>query len=158
MDTLLIISGVILLVAGIAGCVLPVLPGPPLSYVALLFLHFTGKYQLSVKFLITWAVITILVSIIDYLVPVWGAKKFGASNRGVWGSVIGLVAGLFIFPPLGIIIGPFIGAVIGEMTAGKEANQALKAGCGSFVGFFTGVLLKLIASGLMTWYFIKMFI
>jgi len=158
MDTVLIISGILLLLAGIAGCILPVLPGPPLSYAALLCLHFTGKYQFSARFLIIWAIITIVVSIIDYLVPVWGAKKFGASKCGVWGSVIGLVAGLFIFPPFGIIIGPFAGAVIGEMLAGKETSPALKAGCGSFAGFFAGVLFKLIVSGFMTWYFIKMFI
>ena len=155
MDTFLIISGIILLLAGLAGCVLPALPGPPLSYIALLLLHFTGKHQLSNKFLIIWLIITAVVVILDYMVPVWGAKKFGASKRGVWGSIIGVVLGLFIFPPFGIIIGPFLGAVIGEMTTGKETGTALKAGFGSFAGFMTGMLLKLVASGMMTWYFFK---
>jgi uncharacterized protein len=155
MDTFLIISGIILLLAGLAGCVLPALPGPPLSYIALLLLNFTGKYQFSNKFLIIWLIITAVVVILDYMVPVWGAKKFGASKRGVWGSIIGVVLGLFIFPPFGIIIGPFLGAVIGEMTTGKETGTALKAGFGSFAGLMTGMLLKLVASGMMTWYFIK---
>jgi len=155
MDTFLIISGIILLLAGLAGCLLPALPGPPLSYVALLLLHLTKTHQFSTKFLVIWLVITALVVVLDYLVPVWGAKKFGASKRGVWGSIIGLILGLFILPPFGIILGPFIGAVVGEMTAGKENSLALKAGFGSFMGFMAGMLLKLVASGMMTWFFFK---
>jgi uncharacterized protein len=155
MDTFFIISGIILLLAGLAGCILPALPGPPLSYIALLLLHFTEKHQFSTKFLIIWLVITALVVVLDYMVPVWGAKKFGASKRGIWGSIIGLLLGLFIFPPFGIILGPFLGAVIGEMTAGKENSAAFKAGFGSFMGFMAGMLLKMIASGLMTWFFFK---
>lgn len=154
MDYFLIGLGILLLLAGIMGCVLPALPGPPLSYAALLALHFTAGHQLSPKVLIVWAIVVVLVTLLDYMVPVWGAKKFGASKRGVWGSVIGLVVGLF-FGPFGIIIGPFAGAVIGELTSGKQSGDAMYAGFGSFVGFMTGVLLKLIASGWMTWIFIK---
>lgn len=155
MDILLIVLGSIFIISGILGCVLPIIPGPPLSYVGLLFLHFTARYQFSSKFLITWAIITTVVYALDYLIPAWGTKKFGGSNRGVWGSIIGLVIGLFFFPPFGIIIGPFLGAVIGELTAGKESGAALKSGFGSFMGFLAGTLLKLITSGMMTWYFVK---
>jgi hypothetical protein len=155
MDTFLIVSGIILLIVGLAGCILPALPGPPLSYIALLLLHLTSSHQFSSKFLVIWLVITAIVVVLDYLVPVWGAKKFGAGKRGIWGSVIGLILGLFIFPPFGIIIGPFLGAVIGEMTAGKDKGPALKAGFGSFMGFMTGMLLKMVASGMMTWFFFK---
>lgn len=155
MDYFLIGLGILLLIGGILGCILPALPGPPLSYAALLALHFTSGHQLSTRILIIWAVIVVVVSLLDYIVPVWGAKKFGASKRGVWGSVIGLVAGLFIFPPFGLIIGPFAGAVIGELTSGKQSGDAMYAGFGSFVGFMSGVMLKLIASGWMTWIFIK---
>jgi uncharacterized protein YqgC (DUF456 family) len=155
MDYFLIGLGILLLIAGIMGCVLPALPGPPLSYLGLLALHFTEKYQFSLKFLIIWAVVVVVVSLVDYLVPVWGAKKFGASKRGIWGSIIGLLLGFFIFPPFGIIVGPFAGAVIGELTSGKKSGDAMYAGFGSFAGFMTGVLLKLIASGWMTWSFIK---
>lgn len=155
MDTFLIISGIILMLLGIAGAVLPVLPGPPLSYAGLLLLHFTAKYQFTAKFLIIWGIITALVVLIDYMVPVWGARKFGAGKAGIYGCIIGLAIGLFVFPPFGIIFGPFIGAVIGEVITGKEADNAMKAGFGSFVGFMTGVMLKVITSGLMAWYFAK---
>ncbi len=155
MDYVLISLGVVFIISGIMGCVLPVIPGPPLSYIGLLFLHFTERYQFSSRFLIIWAAITIVVYALDYLIPAWGTKKFGGSKRGVWGSIIGLVVGLFFFPPFGIIIGPFLGAVIGELTAGKDSGVALKSGFGSFIGFLAGTLLKLITSGMMTWYFFK---
>lgn len=155
MDYVLIGFGIILLITGILGCVLPVIPGPPLNYLGLLLLHLTERYQFSTKFMVTWAIITVVVYALDYVIPVWGTKKFGGSKRGVWGSVIGLVVGLFFFPPFGIIIGPFAGAVIGELSVGKDSGAALKSGFGSFIGFLLGTLLKLIASGMMTWYFFK---
>lgn len=155
MDYILIGFGVVFIISGLLGCVVPIIPGPPLSYIGILLLHFTEKYQFSSKFLIIWAVITVVVYAIDYLIPIWGTKKFGGSKRGVWGSIIGLCIGLFFFPPFGIIIGPFLGAVIGELTAGKDSGAALKSGFGSFMGFLAGTLLKLIASGMMTWYFFK---
>ncbi|QIA08235.1 DUF456 domain-containing protein [Draconibacterium halophilum] len=155
MDILLIVLGSIFIISGILGCVLPIIPGPPLSYVGLLLLHFTERYQFSSKFLIIWAILTTVVYALDYVIPAWGTKRFGGSNRGIWGSIIGLVIGLFFFPPFGIIIGPFLGAVIGELTAGKESGDALKSGFGSFMGFLAGTLLKLITSGMMTWYFVK---
>ncbi|HYQ58581.1 MAG TPA: DUF456 domain-containing protein, partial [Draconibacterium sp.] len=122
MDILLIVLGSIFIISGILGCILPVIPGPPLSYVGLLLLHFTERYQFSSRFLIIWAIITVVVYALDYLIPAWGTKKFGGSKRGIWGSIIGLLIGLFFFPPFGIIIGPFLGAVIGELGAGKESG------------------------------------
>jgi len=155
MDYILISLGIIFIISGILGCVLPVLPGPPLSYDGLLLLHFTSKFQFESRFLIIWAIITALVYALDYVIPAIGTKKFGGSKWGVWGSVIGLVVGIFFFPPFGIIIGPFAGAVIGELSSGKESGAALKSGFGSFVGFMAGTLIKLIASGLMAWHFGK---
>lgn len=155
MDYFLIATGIVLLIGGIAGCALPVLPGPPLSYAGLLLLHFTERYSFTGDFLLTWGIITAAVTLIDYWIPVWGAKKFGASRFGIWGSVAGLLIGLIFFPPFGIIFGPFFGAVIGELLSGKDSRLALKAGIGSFVGFLSGIMLKLIASGMMTWYFFK---
>lgn len=153
MDYFLIIVGIIFAITGILGCFLPFLPGPPLNYVALLLLHFTSNHQFTTKFLVIWAIVSAIVVLIDYLIPIWGTKKFGGSKQGVWGSVLGLVAGLFIFPPFGIILFPFLGAVAGELIAGKDTGSALKAGFGSFVGFLAGTILKLIVSGMMTWYF-----
>ena len=155
MDYVLIAFGIILIISGILGCVIPVIPGPPLSYIGLLLLHFTERYQFSNKFLIIWAAITVVIYALDFIIPAWGTKKFGGSKRGVWGSIIGLVIGMFFFPPIGIILGPFIGAVAGELTSGKESGDALKSGFGSFLGFLIGTLLKLIVSGMMTWYFAK---
>jgi uncharacterized protein YqgC (DUF456 family) len=143
------------MITGILGCVLPFIPGPPMSYIGILLLHITSGFQFTNRFLLIWAIITIVVVALDYIIPVWGTKKFGGSKQGVWGSVIGLIAGLFFFPPFGIIVGPFAGAVIGELAAGKNSGAALKAGFGSFVGFLTGTVLKLIVSGMMTWYFAK---
>jgi len=140
---------------GILGCVLPLLPGPPMNYLGLLLLHFTTAYQFSNRFLLIWGIITVAVVALDYIIPVWGTKRFGGSKRGIWGSVFGLIAGIFFFPPLGIIIWPFVGAVIGEITAGKDSKAALKSGFGSFAGFLTGTILKLIVSGMMTWHFVK---
>ncbi len=153
MDYLLIALGILLITGGILGSVLPFLPGPPLSYAGILMLHFTEKHQFSNRFLIVWAIITAFVYLIDYFIPIWGTKKFGGSRQGVWGSIIGLMAGIFFFPPFGIIIGPFAGAVIGELVAGKNSSAAFRAGLGSFVGFLAGTLLQLIAAGLMAWYF-----
>ena len=153
MDIFLIILGAICLLIGILGCVLPVLPGVPLAYCGLLLLHATDKVQFSWQFLVIWAVVTIVVQVLDSVVPIWGTKKFGGSKMGVWGSTLGLLVGLF-FGPWGIVLGPFLGAVVFELIDGKKTRLALKAGWGSFVGLMTGTILKLICCGRMTYYFI----
>jgi len=158
MDVVLIIIGIILLIIGFAGCIIPGIPGPPIAYIGLLIQIFKTENPFTTKFLVIWALIMVVVSALDYIVPVIGTKKFGGSKRGVWGSVIGLFAGIFFFPPIGLIIGPFLGAFIGELTGGKETESALKAGFGSFIGFITGVALKLVVTGLMAYYFFGSFI
>ena len=167
MDILLIILGAICLLLGLVGCVAPVVPGVPLSYLGLWLLHWTERVQFSWQFLLIWAVVTIVIQVLDYFIPAWGTKKFGGSKYGVWGSTIGLLAGLFM-GPMGIILGPFIGAVIGEMiyfnrhpqsadnqSANSNFNRALRAGLGSFIGLLTGTVLKLICCGMMVFYFVK---
>ena len=153
MDIFLIILGAICLLVGILGCVLPVLPGVPLAYCGLLLLHATDKVQFSWQFLVIWAVVTIVVQVLDSVVPIWGTKKFGGSKMGVWGSTLGLLVGLF-FGPWGIVLGPFLGAVVFELIDGKTTRLALKAGWGPFVGLMPGPLLTLLCCGLMTYYFI----
>ncbi|MCF8359751.1 MAG: DUF456 domain-containing protein [Prolixibacteraceae bacterium] len=155
LDIVLIVIGIVFLLVGLAGCILPVLPGPPISYVGLLMLHFTRAHQFSSKFLLLWAGIAIVVTVIDNVIPVYGTKRYGGSKKAIWGSVIGLIIGLFAFPPFGIIIGPFVGAVVGELIDGKETGDALRSGFGAFMGFLGGTILKLITSGLMTFYFFK---
>jgi len=154
MDYALIVLGALFMITGILGAILPVLPGPPLSFVGLIFLHLTERYQFSTNFLIIWGVITVVVYLLDYLIPVWGTKKFGGSKRGVWGSIIGLLLGMFLFPPFGIVVGPFLGAVLGELSSGKQSREAFRSGFGSFLGFLVGTLLKLIVSGMIAWYFV----
>lgn len=154
MDYILLIIGITLIIIGIVGCLVPVLPGPPLSYIGLLALHFSRFATFSQSLLIVLAVITIVVTILDYIVPVWGTKKFGGSKYGTRGATIGLIIGLF-FGPFGIILGPFVGAFIGEIIFKDDVNYALKAGFGSLLGFLTGIGLKLAASLIITFYFVK---
>lgn len=153
MDIVLIILGALCLLAGIVGCIVPALPGVPLAYVGLWLLHITDRAQFSWQFLLIWGIITVVVQVLDYIIPVWGTKKFGGTKWGTWGSMIGLLLGMFL-GPWGIILGPFMGAVVGELIAGKASSQALRAGFGSFVGLMTGTVIKLICCGMMTYYFI----
>ena len=155
MDYVLITLAILLVLAGVLGCIVPALPGPPLSYIGLLLLHLTERYHFDSGFLILWGIITVFVYGLDIVIPIWGTKKFGGSKRGVWGSIIGLLIGMFIFFPFGIIIGPFAGAVIGELTSGKDSGEALRSGFGSFLGLITGTVLKLVTSGMLTYFFAK---
>jgi uncharacterized protein YqgC (DUF456 family) len=152
----LIIIGFIFIIVGLIGCVVPGVPGPPFSFLALVLLSAAKGWEpFSLNFLIIMALITIVVTALDYVVPAAGAKKFGATRYGFWGAVIGMLAGIIFFPPLGMIIGAFLGAIIGEMVVGKQSQEALRAGWGVFVGIMFGMIIKLIASGVMTFYFIK---
>ncbi len=154
MEIILIITAFTCIVVGIIGSVLPVLPGVPLSYAGILLLHFTEKVQFSIPFLILWLVLVILVQLLDYYVPIWGTRKFGGSKRGVWGCAIGMVVGLF-FGPWGIVLGPFVGAIVGELFGGKQTQAAIKAGFGSFIGFLLGIVSKLVVGGFLLYYAIE---
>jgi len=158
MDILLAVVGALLILIGFVGSVVPVLPGPPISWGGYLLLYWTkyidnarDPYMNSLWILLF---IVIVVTILDYVVPVWGTKKFGGSKAGVWGSTIGLIIGLFL-GPVGIIIGPFVGAFVGELISGKKEREALRAGWGSFIGFLTGVGLKLMTCATLTFFFIR---
>ncbi len=153
MDYVWIISGGVLLLAGIIGCFLPVLPGPPLAYFGLLIQQLKSSSPFSTKFLIVFLLITIGITLLDYIIPVYGTKKFGGSKYGVWGSTLGLLIGLF-FGPIGIIAGPFIGALIGELLAASDPALAFKAATGSFIGFLAGTFLKLVVCFVMVWYWV----
>jgi len=145
---------IVLMILGIAGCLLPVLPGPPLTYLGLVVLHFSKFADISKNLFIILGIVAVVVTVIDYVVPIWGTKQFGGSKYGMRGATVGLIIGLFLGPP-GIIIGPFIGAVVGELIFKDDFKYALKAGFGSLLGFLTGVGLKLAAALLMTFYFIR---
>ena len=157
MDYFLLAIAIILIIVGLLGCVLPIIPGPPLSFLGILILHFTkfGESEYTTNFLLTLAFIAIIVTVLDYIVPIWGTKKFGGTKAGMWGATIGMIIGMIFLGPLGLILGPLVGAIIGETIKGANNRDAFRAGIGAFVGFLLGVGLKLAASIYMTWHFIK---
>jgi uncharacterized protein YqgC (DUF456 family) len=161
MDWLLLVLTIILLIAGLLGCFLPVLPGPPLSLIALLIIHFTRFAQFESTTFIIVGIVVVVVQILDFIVPVWGTKKFGGTKYGTWGSMIGLLAGLLFLPPLGpfgiitVLGGPFLGAYIGETINGMEKSKALRAAFGTFVGFLAGTFIKVVTSVIITIIIIK---
>jgi len=154
MDYFLLIIAILFMLTGIVGCLVPVLPGPPLSYLGLVIVHFTRFADVSQKLFIILGIIAVVVTVLDYIVPIWGTRHFVGSKYGARGATVGLVIGLFL-GPAGIIIGPFLGAFVGELIFKDDVKYALKAGFGSLLGFMTGVGLKLAASLLMTFYFVK---
>ena len=153
-DILWITIGALCIIVGLIGSVAPIIPGPPLSYLGLLLLQLKSDPPFTLTFMLIMAAVTLFVTIIDYMLPVWGAKKFGASRWGTWGSVIGLILGFFIFPPIGIFVMPFVGALVGELIAGKKGMLALRASFGVFLGVIFGTLAKLVVSGYMFWMFV----
>jgi len=153
-DTALIVFSGMCIVIGIIGCLLPVLPGPPISYVGLLLLQLTSKHPFSTRFLIIYGILTVFVFFIDYVIPVYGTKKLKGSKYGIWGSAIGLLIGILFFLPFGIIIGPLLGAFLGELITGKDIARAIKSALGSLVGFLAGTALKLVLSITMAYYYI----
>ncbi len=153
MDMVWFILGIVFMLVGIAGCILPLLPGPPLCFIGLWMQQLRTDVPYSVNFLVIWAGITIAVTLLDYIIPVYGTRKFGGSKYGIWGCTLGLIFGLFI-PPWGIILGPFLGAFAGEFLANTNSSQAFKAAFGSFLGFLFGTLLKLVTCLVMGYYFV----
>lgn len=148
---LLVSLGFLLLVIGFIGCFLPVLPGPPLSYAGMLMVHFSSLAEMTTDFLLLWAGITLVVTVLDYFIPIYGSKRFGGTRYGMIGASIGLVAGIFFFPPFGIILGPLLGAFLGEIMVGQRQN-ALRSALGTFVGFLFGILLKCIVCVMLIYY------
>lgn len=153
-----IIVGFFLTLIGVTGCILPAIPGPPLSFMALLLLSYAKDWEpFSASFLIIMGVLGALLIIVDYVIPSIGAKKYGASKYGIWFSVIGMIIGLILVPPFGVFIGAFIGAIAGELLAGKKGQTALKVGWGVFIGNMVGIGLKLAYSGfILVIYIMKM--
>ena len=148
MDILLLIIGFILMLVGILGSFLPVLPGPPVSWVGLLLLVLTKAVPDDWWFLGITGAVALLVFAMDYFIPAMGTKKFGGSKAGMIGTMFGLVIAIVfpIFGVFGIIIWPFIGALVGEIVNKADNKTALKAAFGSFIGFLTGTFLKFVVS------------
>ena len=151
MDIIIICVVAFILLLGIIGCFVPVMPGPPISYGALLVFHFFSSYNIDENTLWLLALIVIAVTVFDLWVQIYGVKKFGGTKKAVNGSIIGLIIGIFILGPLGlgllgIIIGPFLGAFIGAKMDDPDVNKALKIALGALAGFVLGTIVKLSVS------------
>ncbi|WP_452222299.1 DUF456 domain-containing protein [Lacinutrix salivirga] len=146
MDIFLACIGLLFMFLGLAGSILPVLPGPPLSWVGLLLLYLTNAVPNNWWFLGITFGIAMLVFALDYIIPAIGTKKFGGSKLGMIGTTVGLIVGLIAPIPAGIIIGPFFGALIGELINEADSKTAIKAAFGSFLGFITGTFMKFIVA------------
>jgi len=155
MDIFLTILGLLFVIIGLIGSFLPILPGPPLSWVGLLLLYLTDAVPDNWTFLGITLAIALLVFALDYIIPAIGAKKFGGTRAGMIGTTLGLIVGILTPIPGGIIIGPFIGALIGELSNKADSKTALKAAFGSFIGFITGTFLKFIVAIIYFGFFIK---
>ena len=151
------IVGFLFVLLGIIGSFLPVLPGPLTGWVGLFLLQQSDRIPQDNSFLLTSFAIAFLVFLIDYVIPALGTKKFGGSKKGIIGSTIGLVIGLLFLGPLGIIVGPFLGAYSGELLNKTEQKQALKAALGSLIGFLTGVFLKFAVALVFCFYYVKIY-
>lgn len=148
MDILFLILGFFFILLGFLGSFLPILPGPPLSWVGLLFLYLTDAVPMSWTFLGITLAVAILIFILDYVIPAVGTKKFGGTKYGMIGTTVGLLVAIFfpILGPFGIVIWPFVGALVGELMNKADKQTATKAAFGSFLGFLTGTFMKFLVA------------
>lgn len=157
MDIIVSILAVLAGIIGIAGSILPGLPGTPVSWIGLLILYIWGNgtnaagEEMSLRTLIIWGIVVAIVSVIDYIVPMYFTKLTGGSKYAERGALIGLIAGI-ILTPVGMILGSFLGAFLYEWYYTRQgAAQALKAAIGSFLGFITGTGIKTIVAVMILW-------
>lgn len=156
MDILLLVAGLVLLIVGILGSVVPFLPGVPVSWLGLLLFYLTSAVPMSYTILGITLVVTILIYAMQYIIPAYGTKYFGGSKYGMWGATIGLVIGVFLPIPGGIFIGPFFGALLGELINNSTSSTAVKAAFGSFVGLLASTFMELVvAFGFLVLFLVK---
>jgi uncharacterized protein len=160
MDTVITVSlislGFILAVAGFLGCLVPLIPGPPLAFASLIILSLAKRWEpFSMTFLAVMAGLVVLVALLDYVIPAVGARRYGASRLGVWGSALGLIVGLLVFPPFGMFLGGMAGAVLGEVLSGRQGGEALRAGWGVFLGSMVSMGFRMSLSAVMLFFYVK---
>lgn len=148
---IIILVAILLSLTGIVGAIMPALPGPPLSFASMLTVYFTCPGTISGRLLCVMLLLTIIVSVLDYVAPIWLTKVGGGSKAAIWGSTLGLIAGLF-FMPIGLILGPLAGAFIGEVSNNSSVGKATRVALMSFISFLLTTGAKLILSALMTYY------
>jgi len=155
MDLFLVFLSLLLILLGIIGSFIPVLPGPPVSWLGLLMLHFTKAVPMDYTFLGITLFVAILIFILDYIIPSIGTKRFGGSRAGAIGTMIGLFVGILAPIPFGILIGPFVGALIGELVFNQSNSKtAFKAALGSFLGFIASTFMKFIVTVIFFFLFV----
>ncbi|TVX98732.1 DUF456 domain-containing protein [Cohnella terricola] len=155
MDVIGWILIVALFATGMAGAVVPILPGSLAIYAAFFVYGWFFSFEpFGWWFWSFQTIIVIVLFVADYAVSAWGVKKYGGSKASVVGSTIGIMIGPFVIPAFGLIIGPFAGAVLGELIHGSDVVRALKVGWGSLVGLFTSTVVKILLQGAMIVIFI----
>lgn len=164
MEYLVIIGALILGIVGLIGAILPGLPGTPLSFVSLLLFLLLPNFEVDIAFLVIMGATALVITVLDYIIPIYGTKFFGGTKLGVRGSTIGLIVSVLVLPLLGIVIGPFgiiglllgpfLGALIGEMIA-KNRENAFRAALGSFVGFLLGTFMKVVYAVVVLIFIVK---
>lgn len=154
---MVIVLAVLAGLIGIAGSILPGLPGTPFSWIGMLILYIWGSGAngegdpMSLQTLIVWGIVVLVVSVIDYIVPMYLTRATGGSKYAERGALIGLIVGIFL-TPIGMIAGSFLGALVAEMEwAKKDFSSALKAAFGSFLGFMLGTGIKTLVACLIMW-------
>ncbi|MGE4433409.1 MAG: DUF456 domain-containing protein [Bacteroidales bacterium] len=154
MDVFLWIAAGVLLMGGVLGSILPVLPGLPLSWLGLLLVKWTdtGATELSWNVLIWTGILTVVVSILDQFMPVWGTRKMGGSRWVVRGAGIGLLFGFFM-GPVGIVLGPFLGALLAALFEGQRVSASFLQATGAFIGILVGTVFKLMVGGILIWFY-----
>jgi len=156
MGIVLIILAFVLLIIGIIGSIIPAVPGLPLSFIGLLLAQKSGYAGFNPAFLWVWAGITVILTVMDYILPSLLTRRFGGSRIAAVGSFIGLVIGIFFYPPWGMIIGTFLGALLGELIHNhRNKAQAFKSALGALLAFIAGTGAKLVASAMMLFYAVK---
>ncbi len=154
---LAVIGGSILLIIAFIGCIVPGLPGPPFGFLSLILLRLAEPTIFTSDFLITMGAITVGVFLLDYVLPLLGAKMYNASKQGIWFSIIGMLIGIFFFPPFGIILGLLFGAILGELISGKAKTEALRVGIASFGFSLLAIIIKIFFTGVLSYYFVEAF-
>jgi len=156
MDIVLVFIGVLCIILGIIGSFIPILPGPLTCWVGLLMIHLTEAIPFHHSLMGITFMIAILINVLDYIIPALGAKKFGGSKYGIYGTTIGLIIGLIYLGPFGIVIGPFLGALVGELIYDqRDSKKAIQSALGSFLGFLFSTGIKFIVSIIYTGLFLS---
>ena len=157
MDLILLVLGLILCLIGILGSFLPIIPGPVSSWLGILLLYSTSTVEFNLNFILITFTVAISVGFLDYIIPILGVKKLGGTRSGQIGTMIGLILCLILLGPIGIVIGPFLGALLGEMCTNKSFQDSLKPAFGSFIGVIAGSIIKFLISLSFLFFYIDIF-